>query len=151
MEPRRLSPTFAGQVVLASAVDGLLLAGGLMAVAFWFGRGSLGLGEAKLGAFVGGFLGIAEVPHYLMFGTLHGEVLALLLLIADRIDRTPSRTSHPMEEEALVQDIMLDAVEDQSPAVRLDTLGWQIPARRSLAREPARYSRSGWRPRWMRM
>jgi len=75
---------FAGLSVLASAIGGLLLAGGLMAVAFWFGRGSLGLGDVKLSAFVGGFLGIAGVPHYLLFGTLLGAVMAVLLLIGGK-------------------------------------------------------------------
>jgi len=77
-----------GWSVLGDALAGLLLAGGLTSLAFWFGQGSLGLGDVKLSAFVGAFLGISAVPHYLLFGALAGAVVAVGILIAGRDRRT---------------------------------------------------------------
>lgn len=79
---------FAGLEAFLAALSGALLALGISGVAWWFGRGSLGLGDVKFSAMVGGFLGVSGVIPYLLFGTAAGAVLALVIVATGRGRRT---------------------------------------------------------------
>ncbi len=73
-----------GIETVALAVAGAALAGGYLFAFFLIGRGRLGLGDVKLAALVGACVGIANVPAFLLLGTLAGAVLALALLAIGR-------------------------------------------------------------------
>lgn len=75
---------FVGIEALASAMAGAALATVLTGVAWWLGRGSLGLGDVKFSAMVGGFVGIGGVAPYLLFGTGVGAILAAGVLATGR-------------------------------------------------------------------
>jgi len=73
-----------GAEALASAVAGAALATILTGVAWWLGRGSLGLGDVKFSAMVGGFVGAPGVAPSLLFGTGIGAILAVGVLATGR-------------------------------------------------------------------
>ncbi len=73
-----------GPAAFLAALSGALLALGISGVAWWFGRGSLGLGDVKFSAMVGAFLGASGVIPYLLFGTATGALLAVAIVAAGR-------------------------------------------------------------------
>lgn len=75
---------FAGIDAFVAATGGAALATLVVGLAWWFGRGSLGMGDVKFSSLVGGFVGVSGVVPYLLMGTAAGAVLALLLLALGR-------------------------------------------------------------------
>jgi len=69
---------------LGDAMGGMLIAGGLASVAWWFGRGGLGLGDVKLSFLVGGVVGVGGAIPFLVMSTFVGAVAAFALLIGGR-------------------------------------------------------------------
>lgn len=78
---------FAGTDTFLAACAGAGLALVIGGVAWWFGRGALGLGDVKFSALVGGFVGVSGVMPYLLVGSLAGAIIALGLLLAGRGQR----------------------------------------------------------------
>lgn len=79
---------FVGADAVISAGTGGALAMGLTGVAWWLGRGSLGLGDVKFSAMVGAFVGVGGVAPYLILGTGVGAILAVVVLASGRGRRT---------------------------------------------------------------
>lgn len=74
----------AGVDAFLAAGAGALVAGFVTGVAWWVGRGALGMGDVKFSVLVGAVLGLAAVPSYLLFGTGIGALTALALLALGR-------------------------------------------------------------------
>ncbi|NMB45058.1 MAG: prepilin peptidase [Firmicutes bacterium] len=82
----------AGLGQLKSAIIGALTGGGLLFVAAIVTRGGLGMGDAKLQAMVGAFLGLRLMLISLTIGVILGGIVGLLLLafrIRGRKDMIP--------------------------------------------------------------
>ena len=66
------------------AAAGALLATALGGLAWWLGRGALGLGDVKFSTLVGAFVGLPGVVPYLLIGSMAGAAIALALLASGR-------------------------------------------------------------------
>ena len=82
-----------GGIGLANAVLGVLLGGGLLWLVAWSyeratGTEGMGLGDVKLLAMIGGFLGWQAVPAVLVLASLTGTVAGALVVFSPRGRRT---------------------------------------------------------------
>jgi leader peptidase (prepilin peptidase)/N-methyltransferase len=83
----------APEPTLASAVLGVVLVGGGMwglslAAERWYGRTALGLGDVKLVAMLGAFLGVEPALGVILLGSIFGLLQALPAVLAGRAGRT---------------------------------------------------------------
>ena len=82
----------AGLGHLKSAVAGLVVGGGVLLVVALITRGGIGMGDAKLQAMVGAFLGLRLMLISLAIGVILGGIVGLFLLafqIRGRKDMIP--------------------------------------------------------------
>ena len=83
----------AGVPTFQSSVVGAIVGGVFLAVLRWLGhylfkRDALGWGDVKLGILLGAMVGVKAVLWVLALGILLAGIVALILLLAKRVERT---------------------------------------------------------------
>lgn len=76
-----------GGIGILSSLQGILLGGGIMLLVAILSRGGMGMGDVKLIAVFGGFLGWRGALYSIAWGSIIGSVIGIILLIMKVIRR----------------------------------------------------------------
>ncbi len=78
---------FNNELSILSGLMGFIICGGIMASISTITRGAIGMGDAKLFACIGAFLGIQMTIGVMLLSTMLSGLVGLLLLIFKSVDR----------------------------------------------------------------
>ena len=94
-------------VGLPGSALGAVFGGGVLLVVVWASRGGMGLGDVKLLAMIGAFLGWQGAFYTLLFGSVLGSVAGVSLIVAGRKKRRDSIPFGPFLAAGAVLELLI--------------------------------------------